>query len=138
MTITRVTCHDAGWAFAGYGNNFTLSYCNIYNIDHGLAFGPAGTNSGFSIHDNHIHDYVKWDSTTNALWFSGITSAGVLPGGPATGNSAYNNFIRSGGHRTGAGIFANAQSNFTAINNVILGGNTALSVQGASSLSAAG
>ena len=202
MTITRVTCHDAGWAFAGYGNNFTLSYCNIYNIDHGLAFGPAGTNSGFSIHDNHIHDYVKWDSTTNvyhhdglhiwgqnggiinggviynnlfdgdsgvnitghiylqdsvknvavynnvflvpanrtinALWFSGITSAGVLPGGPATGNSAYNNFIRSGGHRTGAGIFANAQSNFTAINNVILGGNTDLSVQGASSLSAAG
>ena len=202
ITITHVTCHDAGWAFTGYGNNFTLSYCNIYNIDHGLAFGPQGTNSGFSIHDNHIHDYVKWDSTTNAyhhdglhiwgqnggiatngviynnifdgdsgvnitahiylqdsiknvsvynnvflvpynrtinsLWFSGITQAGVLPGGPATGNSAYNNFIRTGGHLHGAAIFAMAQSNFTAINNVLLGGNADISFQGGGYLSTAG
>jgi hypothetical protein len=202
MTITHVTCHDAGWAFAGNGNNFTLSYSNIYHVDHGLAFGPQGTNSGFSIHDNHIHDYVNWDSTTNAyhhdglhiwgqnggiatngviynnlfdgdsgvnitghiylqdsvknvavynnvflvpanrtinsLWFSGITTAGVLPGGPATGNSAYNNFIRNGGHAHGAAIFAMAQSNFTAINNVLLGGNTDISIQGGGSLSSAG
>jgi len=202
ITITHVTCHDAGWAFAGNGNNFTLSYSNIYNIDHGLAFGPQGTNSGFSIHDNHIHDYVKWDSTTNAyhhdglhiwgqnggiatngviynnvfdgdsgvnitahiylqdsiknvsvynnvflvpynrtinsLWFSGITQAGVLPGGPATGNSAYNNFIRTGGHLHGAAIFAMAQSNFTAINNVLLGGNADISFQGGGYLSTAG
>ena len=202
LIITHVTCHDAGWAFAGYGNNFTLSYSHIYNIDHGLAFGPAKLSTGFSIHDNHIHDYVKWDSTTNAyhhdglhiwgqnggvvdggviynnlfdgdsgvnitghiylqdsiknvavynnvfltpsnrtinaLWFNGLTHAGVLPGGPATGNSAYNNFIRNGGHRTGAGIFAIAQTNFTAINNVILGGNTDISIQGGGSLSAAG
>src|SRR5260370_17995278 len=66
LTITHVTCHDAGGAFAGYGNNFTLSYSNIYNIDHGLPFGPQGTTSGFSIHDNTIHDSLKWDPTTNA------------------------------------------------------------------------
>ena len=202
LTITHVTCHDAGWAFAGYGNNFTLSHSNIYNIDHGLAFGPQGTTSGFSIHDNHIHDYVKWDSTTNAyhhdglhiwgqnggiatngviynnlfdgdsgvnitghiylqdsvknvsvynnvflvpsnrtinaLWFSGITSAGVLPGGPATGNSAYNNFIRAGGHTHGTGIYANAQNNFTAANNVLLGGNSDITIQGGGYLSAVG
>jgi hypothetical protein len=202
ITITHVTCHDAGWAFAGNGNNFTLSYSNIYNIDHGLAFGPQGTNSGFSIHDNHIHDYVKWDSTTNAyhhdglhiwgqnggiatngviynnlfdgdsgqnvtahiflqdsvkhvavynnvflvpytrtinsVWFCGISHAGVLPGGAAIGNSAYNNFIRTGGHRQGAAIYALAQSDFTAINNVLLGGNTDLSVQGGGYLSSAG
>ena len=201
FTITHVTCHDAGWAFAGYGNNFTLSYSNLYNIDHGLAFGPAGTTSGFSIHDNHIHDYVKWDSTTNAyhhdglhmwgqsggvvtngtiynnlfdgdsgvnitghiylqdsvrnvsvynnvflvpanrtiqaLWFNGITN-GSLPGGPASGNSAYNNFIRAGGHTRGSAIFANAQNNFTAINNVMFGGNSDISVQGGGSLSSAG
>src|SRR5260370_436473 len=201
LTITHVTCHDAGWAFAGYGNNFTLSYSNIYNIDHGLAFGPQGTTSGFSIHDNHIHDYVKWDSTTNAyhhdglhiwgqnggvatngviynnlfdgdsgvnitghiyiqdsvknvsvynnvflvpsnrtinaLWFSGITSAGVLPGGPATGNSAYNNFIRAGGHTHGTGIYATAQNNFTAANNALLGGNSDRTIQGGGALSAA-
>jgi hypothetical protein len=202
FTITHVTCHDAGWAFAGYGNNFTMSYCNIYNIDHGLAFGAGGTTSGFQIHDNHIHNYVNWDSPTNAyhhdglhlwgqqggvitngsiynnlfdgdsgvnitahvyiqdsvrnvavynnvflvlptrtinsLWFSGITAAGVLPGGPASGNSAYNNFIRNGAHRSGAGLFANAQQNFTALNNVLLGGNSDIGVQGGTTLSSAG
>jgi hypothetical protein len=202
ITITHVTCHDAGWAFAGYGNNFTLSYSNIYNIDHGLAFGAAGTTSGFSIHDNHIHDYVKWDSPTNAyhhdglhlwgqdggvitdgaiynnlfdgdsglnitghiylqdsvrnvavynnvflvpanrtiqaLWFNGLTTAGVLPGGPATGNSAYNNFIRAGGHNKGSAIFAIAQNNFTAVNNILLGGNTDISIQAGGSLSSQG
>jgi hypothetical protein len=202
MTITHVTCHDAGWAFAGNGNNFTLSFCNLYNVDHGLAFGAAGTNSGFSIHDNHIHDYVNWDSTTNAyhhdglhiwgrdggiatngviynnvfdgdsgqnitahiylqdsirnvavynnvflvpsnrtmqaLWFNGLTTAGLLPGGPATGNSAYNNFIRAGAHRSGTSIFVTAQNNFTAVNNIMLGGLADISVQAGGSLSSAG
>ena len=202
LTITHVTCHDAGWAFAGYGSNFTLSYCNIYNVDHGLAFGAGGTTSGFSIHDNHIHDYVNWDSPTNAyhhdglhmwgenggivtngsiynnlfdgdsgvnitahiylqdsikyvavynnvflvptnrtiqaLWFNGITNAGVLPGGPATGNSAYNNFIRAGGHKTGTAIFVNAQNSFTAVNNVLLGGLADISIQGGGYLSTEG
>jgi hypothetical protein len=202
MTITHITCHDAGWAFAGTGSNFTLSYSNIYNIDHGLAFGAGGTTSGFSIHDNHIHDYVKWDSTTNAyhhdglhiwgenggiatngsiynnlfdgdsgvnitahiylqdsirnvavynnvflvpanrtmqvIWFNGVTQIGVLPGGPATGNSAYNNFIRAGGHLRGSSILANAQNNFTAINNILLGGNSDISIQGGGSFSSAG
>ena len=202
LTITHVTCHDTGWAFAGFGNNFTLSYSNIYNIDHGLAFGPSGTTSGFQIHDNHIHNYVNWDSPTNAyhhdglhiwgqhggivtngviynnvfdgdsgvnitghiylqdsikgvavynnvflvpanrtmnaLWFSGITAAGVLPGGPATGNSAYNNFIRAGGHSRGSGIYAMAQNDFTAVNNVLLGGNSDISIQGGGYLSSRG
>ena len=202
FTITHVTCHDTGWAFAGFGNNFTLSFSNIYNIDHGLAFGPSGTTSGFQIHDNHIHNYVNWDSPTNAyhhdglhmwgqrggivtngsiynnvfdgdsgvnitghiylqdsikgvavynnvflvlpnrtinvLWFSGITSAGVLPGGPATGNSAFNNFIRAGAHNGGSAIFITAQENFTAINNVLLGGNSDIVVQTGGSFSSRG
>jgi hypothetical protein len=201
LIVTHITCHDAGWALAGYGNNFTLSYSNLYNVDHGLAFGPSGTSSGFSIHDNHIHDYVKWDSTTNAyhhdglhlwgqqggivtngviynnvfdgdsgvnitghiylqdsvryvsvynnvflvpsnrtiqaLWFNGITN-GLLPGGPATGNSAYNNFIRAGGHVHGSAIFAMAQNSFTAVNNVLLGGNSDIAVQGGGSFSSLG
>ena len=201
FTINHITCHDAGWAVNGFGNNFTLEYSVLYNIDHGLAFGPAGTTSGFSIHDNHIHDYVNWDSTTNAyhhdglhmwgqqggvvtngviynnvfdgdsgvnitghiylqdsikyvsvynnvflvpptrtlqvLWFSGITN-GLLPGGPATGNSAYNNFIRAGGHQRGSAIFANSQLNFTAVNNVLLGGNADISIQGNTTFSSLG
>ena len=202
FTITHVTCHDTGWAFAGFGNNFTLSYCNIYNVDHGLAYGPSGTTSGFEIHDNHIHNYVNWDSPTNAyhhdglhmwgqrggivtngaiynnvfdgdsgvnitghiylqdsvkgvavynnvflvlpnrtinvLWFNGITSAGVLPGGPATGNSAYNNFIRAGAHTGGSAIFVTAQESFTAVNNVMLGGNSNIVIQTGGSFSSRG
>jgi hypothetical protein len=202
FTITHVTCHDAGWAFEGYGNNFTLSYSNMYNVDHGLAFGASGTNSGFSIHDNHIHDYVNWDSPTNAyhhdglhlwgqsggaiingsifnnlfdgdsgvnitahiflqdsvknvavynnvflvpsnrtmavLWFQGVANSGSLPGGLPTGNSAYNNFIRAGGHSRGTAIFVAAQYNFTAYNNVLLGGNSDIAVQAGGSLSSAG
>ena len=202
FTVTHLTCHDAGWALAGYGNNFTLSYSNIYNIDHGLAFGAQGTNSGFSIHDNHIHSYVNWDSSTNAyhhdglhiwgqnggivtngsiynnlfdgdsgvnitahiflqdsvknisvynnvflvpsnrtiqvLWFQGVPNSGSLPGGVPTGNSAYNNFIRAGGHSRGTGIFVAGQYNFTAVNNVILGGNGDIGVQSGGSLSSEG
>ena len=202
FTITRVTCHDAGWAFAGCGDNFTLSFSNVYNIDHGLAFGAAGTTSGFSIHDNHFHGYANWDSPTNAyhhdglhlwgqnggvvtngaiynnvfdgdsgvnitahiylqdsvrnvsvfnnvflvpsnrtinvVWFNGLTNSGVLPGGPATGNSAYNNFIRAGGHTSGTGIFVMAQYDFTAVNNVLLGGNSDITVQGGGSFSSLG
>jgi len=202
FTVTHLTCHDAGWALAGYGNNFTLSYSNIYNIDHGLAFGAQGKTSGFSIHDNHIHGYVNWDSPTNAyhhdglhlwgqnggvitngsiynnlfdgdsgvnitghiylqdsiqqvsvynnvflvpsnrvintLWFNGHTGSGPLPGGPATGNSAYNNFIRAGGHAHGTGIYVLAQNDFTAVNNVLLGGNSDITVQGGGYLSSQG
>jgi len=202
FTVTHVTCHDTGWAFAGFGDNFTLSYSNIYNVDHGLAIGPSAMMTGFHIHDNHIHDYVNWDSPTNAyhhdgvhiwgqrggivtsgsiynnvfdgdsgvnitghiylqdsvksvsvynnvflvpanrtinaLWFSGITSAGVLPGGAATGNSAFNNFIRAGGHTHGSGIFITAQDNFTAVNNVLLGGNSDIVIQAGGYLSSQG
>jgi hypothetical protein len=202
FVIDRVTCHDAGWAFAGYGNNFTLRFSNAYNVDHGLAFGANGTTSGFSIHDNHIHDFTNWDTTANAyhhdglhlwgqnggtvtngviynnifdgdsgvnitadiylqdsiqnvavynnvfivpnsrtnnvLWFEGKTGSTPLPGGPATGNSAYNNFIKAGGHSHGTGIFAMSQFEFTAYNNVLLGGNSDITIQGGGSFSSAG
>jgi hypothetical protein len=202
LTINRVTCHDVGWAFAGNGNNFTLENSEIYNVDHGVAFGASGKTSGFTVHDNHFHDYTNWDTTTNAyhhdglhfwgqnggivtngtiynnlfdgdsgvnitahiylqdsvdnvavynnvfiepdnrtnivLWFNGQTGSTPLLGGPATGNSAYNNFIKAGGHSRGSGIYALSQFNFTACNNVLLGGNSDISVQGGGSLSSTG
>jgi hypothetical protein len=201
FTISHMTCHDAGWAVAGAGNNFTLEYSNIYNIDHGLAFGAQGTTSGFSIHDNHIHGYTNWDSATNpyhhdglhlwgqsggtvtngaiynnlfdgdsgvnitahiylqdsiqnvtvynnvfiaqanhpliVLWFAAGSTTG-LPGGSAIGNSAYNNFISAGDHNHGAALYIESQLNFTAANNVLMGGAADITIQGGGTLSPAG
>jgi len=201
LTITHVTCHDAGWAFAGEGNNLTISYCNLYNIDHGLAFGAAGKTSGFQIFNNHIHNYVNWDSATNvyhhdglhlwgrtggtvtngaiynnvfdgdsgvnitahiylqdsiqgvavynnvflvpanrtiqALWFAAASTTG-MPGGSATGNSAYNNFISAGGHAQGTALFVQSQLNFSAHNNILMGGQSDISLQGGGTLSSIG
>jgi hypothetical protein len=201
FTISHLTCHDAGWALAGNGNNFTIEYSNLYNIDHGLAYGAAGRMSGFSIHDNHIHGYANWDSPTNAyhhdglhlwgqtggtvtngiiynnvfdgdsgvnitahiylqdsiqnvsvynnvflvpanrtivaLWFAARTLTG-MPGGNATGNSAYNNFINAGGHAHGSALVIQAQMGFTAHNNIVMGGQSDVSLQGGSTLSALG
>lgn len=86
FTVNNMTCHDAGWALTGPGNNFTLENSNIYNADHGLAFGANTNVGGISIHNNHIHDFSKWDTTNDAyhhdyihLWNNGsgtfITSA---------------------------------------------------------------
>src|SRR5579864_9683381 len=202
FTINHVTCHDTGWAFNGGANNLTIEYSDFYNVDHGLAFGPRATSSGFSIHDNHIHGYANWDNTTNvyhhdgihmwgqsggvvsngaiynnlfdgdcganitahiflqdsvknvavynnvflvpsnriiqALWFQGVANSGSLPGGVPTGNSAYNNFIRAGGHNRGSGMLVAAQYNFTAYNNVLFGGNSDIAVESGGSLSSAG
>jgi hypothetical protein len=200
FTINHITCHDAGWAIAGYGNNFTLEYSNIYNVDHGLAFGVAGRTSGFQIHDNHIHGYVNWDSPTNAyhhdglhLWGQGggtVTNGSIfnnvfdgdsgvnitahvylqdsiqgvsvynnvflvpsnrtivalwfnagavsMVGGSATSNSAYNNFISAGAHNKGSAMFVNNQLNFTAHNNILMGAQSDITVQGGSTLSSSG
>jgi hypothetical protein len=192
FTINNMTCHDAGWAITGPGNNFTVENSNIYNIDHGLACGASGTLSGFSIHDNHIHDFANWDTSTNAyhhdglhlwghvvnttpptpnnitngviynntfdgdpgtnhtafiyledsiqnvtvfnnsfiepstsnmnaLWFSGDSASNP----PASGSAAYNNYVQGGGVRTsGAAIIVNYQNNFTALNNIAIGGQS--------------
>jgi hypothetical protein len=202
FTINHVTCHDAGWAFNGAASNLTIEYSEIYNIDHGLAFGPQTTTSGLSIHDNHIHGYANWDNTTdiyhhdglhiwgqnggvvtngvifnnlfdgdsgvnitahiyiqdsvrnvkvfnnvflvpsnrglNVLWFEGKTGSTPLPGGPATGNSAYNNFIRAGGHTHGSALSIVAQFDFTAVNNVLMGGTWDVNVSQGGSFSSAG
>jgi hypothetical protein len=192
FTINHITCHDATWAIAGNGNNFTLENSDIYHVDHGLASGVTGTMGNYSIHNNHFHDFANWDSpanvyhhdgihiwgqgggrfsggaiynntfdgdygvnvtghiflqdsvshvavynnvfstpanrTINCLWFA--ASSTNLPGGPATGNSAYNNSINAGGHHAGAALFVASQLSFTAVNNVLAGGSSNITIQG--------
>jgi len=197
VTINNMTCHDAGWAITGPVNNFVLKNSNLYNNDHGLAFGASGTLSNFSVHDNHIHDFANWDTTTNsyhhdglhfwghvvngvantvnggviynntfdgdpginvtafiyledsiqnvvvfnnsfiepssgkmnALWFSGNSTSNP----PATGNAAYNNYVQGGGlHASngGAAILVNYQNNFTSLNNIAIGGQSDVGING--------
>jgi hypothetical protein len=200
MTVNHITCHDASWAIVGDGNNFALSNSNIYHVDHGVASGPSGKASNYSIHDNHFHDFANWDSPTNtyhhdaihlwgqrggtigsgaiygntfdgdfgvnitghvflqdsvqhvavynnitvapsyrtinSIWFHATSTS--MPGGPATGNSAYNNSINAGGHRAGSAIYADNQLQFTAVNNIMGGGVSDVSLQGATTLTSTG
>jgi hypothetical protein len=197
VTIDHVTCHDAGWAFAGMGNNFTLQYSIIYNIDHGVAFGASGVTSGFSIHDNHFYNFANWDTTINkyhhdgvhmwgqnggrvtngsiynnrfdgdsgvnitafvflqdsvqrvavynnvfttpntrvmrSIWFHATSTS--MPGGAAMYNSAHNNTVNAGTHREGSGLMADSQLNFSAYNNVLMGGQSDISINGGTTLS---
>jgi hypothetical protein len=200
LTVNHITCHDASWAIAGDGNNFTLENSDIYHVDHGVASGAVGKAGGYSIHNNHFHDFANWDSPTNtyhhdgvhfwgqnggtitggaiynntfdgdfgvnvtahvflqdsvqhvavynnicvapatrtinSVWITAVSTS--MPGGPAVGNSAYNNSINAGGHRSGSGIFANNQLQFTAVNNILSGGLADVSVQGSTTLTSAG
>jgi hypothetical protein len=200
VTVNHITCHDASWAIAGDGDNFTLENSDIYHVDHGVASGAVHRAGGYSIHNNHFHDFANWDSPTNTyhhdgvhLWgqnggtitsgaiygntFDGDFGANItahvflqdsvqhvavynniliapltrtinsiwmsaastsLPGGPAIGNAAYNNSINAGGHRSGTAIFANNQLDFTAVNNIMGGGLADISIQGATTFTAAG
>ena len=191
MTINNITCHDASWAIAGDGNNFTLSNSNIYHVDHGVASGAVRKAGGYNIHNNHFHDFANWDSpsntyhhdgihlwgqnggtitsgaiynntfdgdfgvnitahvflqdsvqhvavynniavaptyrTINSIWISATSTS--MPGGAAIGNSANNNSINAGGHRSGCAIFADNQLQFTAVNNIMGGGVSDVSIQ---------
>jgi hypothetical protein len=192
FTVTSITCHDAGWGLAGNGNNLTISHNEIYNVDHGVAVGASGNVNGFSIHDNHIHDFANWDTSKNAyhhdgvhmwgqsggaisngtiynnlfdgdsgvnitgdiflqdsvqnvavynniftalpnrtnhtLWFEANST--TMPNGPASGNSAYNNTIEAGGHSEGGALLISNQLNFSAYANVLIGGQSDISLMG--------
>jgi hypothetical protein len=58
----------------------------------------------------------------------------------ATDNAAYNNFVTDGQHFQGGGsaVFARGQTNFTAENNVLIGGQADISVVEGGSLSSTG
>ena len=200
MTVNHITCHDASWAVPGDGNNFTLENSDFYRVDHGVASGPTGKAGGYSIHNNHFHDFANWDSPTdtyhhdgihlwgqnggtvtsgaiynntfdgdfganitahiflqdsvqhvavynnicwapanralNSIWIGGRSTS--MPGGPAIGNSAYNNSVNAGGHRTGTGIYADNELEFTAVNNILSGGLADISLLHGTTLTSAG
>jgi hypothetical protein len=133
--------HHDGIHFWGQ-NGGRISGGAIYNNTFDGDFGVNVTGHIFlqdSVQHVAVYNNVFVAPTTrtiNSLWFYAASTS--LPGGPATGNSAYNNSISSGGQRSGASLAATNQFLFTAVNNVLAGGSADISIQGGGSRSSTG
>lgn len=56
--------HDSGWLLQPQGDNVSIYNNQLYNMDHGIGYGPYKQNQpGPSIHDNHFHDMMVWDDS---------------------------------------------------------------------------
>ena len=78
LTVHDNIIHDAGSGIIvsySIGDTNVRIYNNdIYNIDHGMALSSGGSNAGgkFYFYNNHVHDYKKWDTLSNAYHHDGI------------------------------------------------------------------
>ena len=76
VNIHNNIMHDVGWCVWGGTNNLTIANNEIYYLDHGLGFGNntdgSSTWSGISLHDNHLHDFANWDTTSNDFHHDGF------------------------------------------------------------------
>ena len=122
VTIDNVLAHDAGWMVNANGNNLTLSNSDLYNFDHGIAFGPGSNVGGLTVVGNHFHDMANWDTgSADAyhhdyihIWATGVTF---------TGGNIYNNTFDgdSGTCCTTAHIFLEDRvTNLHVFNNVFI------------------
>jgi len=136
--------HHDGLHLWGQGGG-TVTNGAIYN---NLFDGDSGVNITAHIYlQDSIQNVTVYNNvfvapsnhTLTVLWFAArsTTSTG-MPGGLATGNSAFNNFINGGSHAHGAALYINSQVNFTAANNILMGGQADITLQGGSTLSPAG
>jgi hypothetical protein len=79
ISIHDNTMHDMNWCIKlGQYNNpgVTLNIYNneIYNIDHAVAIYGDTTDQSYTLnfHDNWIHDFANWDTSTNLYHHDGI------------------------------------------------------------------
>jgi hypothetical protein len=109
ISIHDSNMHDAGWCLLESSQpandaNIDIYNNNIYNIDHGWALtlygtsGLPGPNAGpFYFHNNHIHDYGNWDTSSNAYHHDGVhcyaTPSGNTSGAHHVGTWIYNNLF---------------------------------------------
>jgi hypothetical protein len=114
-------------------------YNNVFDGDSGVNITAhiylQDSIQNVSVYNNVF--LVPANRTIVALWFAARTLTG-MPGGNASGNSAYNNFINAGAHAHGCALVIQAQTGFTAHNNIVMGGQSDVSLQGGSTQSALG
>jgi hypothetical protein len=135
FNIHNNVMHDAGWCLNGGANNLTIAYNEIYNIDHALGMGQytdtPTTFSTISIHDNHVHDEVLWDTDDNSFHHDGFhlfSYCGTLVGGNnttcpqtiITGINIYNNRFDGdiGGNYNASIFFEGNIQNANIFNNI--------------------
>ncbi|HVT98158.1 MAG TPA: hypothetical protein VHE33_11685 [Acidobacteriaceae bacterium] len=79
-TIDNNVMHDVSWCInlqydSGTSSGITVSNNEIYNIDHGIAFGgphSGNTLTNVNIVGNSIHDYSNWDTPGDVWHHDGI------------------------------------------------------------------
>lgn len=129
IRMDHMTVHDVGWAFAGSASNVEIDHNNVYNIDHGLAFGADGYNTtGLSVHDNHIHDMDAWSTGNCNAGCNGYhhDAVHIWNAGPPVSNSnvmIYNNLFDGihGLHNVTAYLYAEGvTTNVNIFNNVFV------------------
>jgi Legume lectin domain len=120
FTIDNVLVHDAGWAFDGWAQNYTVKNSELYNIDHGIMFGVgnSATPGGLDIHGNHFHDCAAWDNVPNNFHHDYIHIYDHQTGSGITDGVIYNNtFDGVFGINTTANIFLQGNVNGMSIFN---------------------
>ena len=123
-------------------NGGAITSGSIYNNTFDGDFGVNITAHIFlqdSIRNVHVYNNTtRTPAYRNmiSVWFYAPSTS--LPGGNATGNSAYNNSLNAGGHKSGSAIYATGQFQFTAVNNVLSGGSSNISIQGGGTRSSTG
>lgn len=123
-------------------NGGTITSASIYSNTFDGDFGVNVTAHIFlqdSVQHVAVYNNITNSPTTrtiNSIWASAVSTS--MPGGPATGNSVYNNSINAGGHRAGAGIYADNQLYFSAVNNVMGGGVSDITLARSTTLNSTG
>jgi len=123
-------------------NGGAITSGSIYNNTFDGDFGANITAHIFlqdSVRNVKVYNNTTLAPTTRTLisvWFYAASTS--LTGGSASGNSAYNNSLNSGGHRSGSALMATNQFSFTAVNNILSGGLSNISIQGGGSRSSTG
>jgi len=123
-------------------NGGTITSGAIYNNTFDGDFGVNITAHVFlqdSVQHVAVYNNIAVAPTNrnmNSIWFTAVSTS--MRGGSAIGNSANNNSINAGGHRSGSAIYVDNQLQFTAVNNVMGGGVTDVSIQRGTTLTSTG
>lgn len=105
--------------------------------------GDSGVNiTGFIFLQDSIQNVSVYNNvfitpvgrTMRSIWFEATSTS--MANGNATGNSAYNNTVSAGAHSGGSGMMVDNQIGFSGYNNVLMGGQSDITIRFGTTLAA--